>query len=161
MSSQIELITTFYTSFQKKDYQGMNGCYSQDIIFNDPAFGILQGDEVRAMWKMLCTNAKDFSLTFTNIQLLDEEYATCNWTALYSFSKTGRKIVNNVKAHMRIENGLITEHTDQFNIWTWSRQALGLPGIILGWSNYLKSKIQNNARKSLGQFMDKEEGINN
>ena len=160
MKNQSELITSFYTAFQKRDYQAMNDCYAQDIIFNDPAFGILQGDEVRAMWKMLCKNAKDFSLTFSNIQLLDEEYATCNWTALYTFSKTGRKVVNHVKAHMRIENGLITEHTDQFNIWTWSRQALGLPAVILGWSNFMKSKIQRNARKSLGQFMDKEDGIN-
>ena len=161
MSNQTELITNFYSAFQKKDYEKMNACYAQDIIFNDPAFGILQGDEVRAMWKMLCKNAKDFSLTFSNIQLLDEEYATCNWIAHYSFSKTGRKVVNNVKAHMRIEAGLITEQTDQFNIWTWSRQALGLPGVILGWSNYMKSKIQKNARKSLGQFMDKEDQINN
>jgi len=156
-----QLIERFYTAFQKLDYKTMQDCYSEHPVFNDPAFGIIEGDEVRAMWKMLCKNAKDFSLTFSNIQLLDEEYATCNWIAHYSFSKTGRKVVNNVKAHMRIEAGLITEQTDQFNIWTWSRQALGLPGVILGWSNYMKSKIQKNARKSLGQFMDKEDQINN
>ena len=52
---------------------------------------------------MLCKNAKDFSLTFSNIQLLDEEYATCNWVATYTFSKTGRKVVNNIKAFMSFD----------------------------------------------------------
>ena len=63
-----ELINKFYRSFQKLDYNGMNSCYSDDIVFFDPAFGLLKGNEVRAMWEMLCTNAKDFSLTYGNIQ---------------------------------------------------------------------------------------------
>lgn len=132
----------------------MQSCYSDDIIFNDPAFGILEGPEAKAMWEMLCKNAKQFSLTFSNIQLLDEEYATCNWVATYLFSKTGRKVVNNIKAHMRIQDGIITEHTDQFDIWKWSRQALGLPGMLLGWSGYMKQKIRNNARANLEKYMN-------
>jgi len=134
----------------------MQSCYADNIIFNDPAFGILHGDEAKAMWEMLCKSAKDFELSFGNIQLLDDEYATCDWTAKYSFSKTDRKVVNKIKAHMRIENGLITEHTDQFDIYKWSRQALGLPGWLLGWSGYMEQKIKNNARKSLDAFMSKK-----
>lgn len=149
-----QLIQRFYQAFQQKDYATMQSCYSEDIIFNDPAFGILEGPEAKAMWEMLCKNARDFSLSYSNIQLLDEEYATCQWVANYSFSKTGRKVVNHVKAHMRIQHGEITEHTDQFDLWKWSRQALGLPGLLLGWSGYMKSKIRSNAHKSLERFMD-------
>ncbi|MEI2757691.1 MAG: nuclear transport factor 2 family protein [Chitinophagaceae bacterium] len=69
-----------------------------------------KGEEVRAMWKMLCQNAKDFSLSFSNIQHLDDEYATCQWTASYTFSKTGRRVVNNIKAYMRFADGKIIEH---------------------------------------------------
>lgn len=157
MNSNEELIRRFYTAFQQLDYRTMQACYSDDPIFNDPAFGVLEGNEVGAMWEMLCKNARDLSLQFSNIQLLDEEYATCNWTAKYTFPKTGRKVVNNIKAHMRIQEGRITEHTDQFDIWKWSRQALGIPGILLGWSGYMKSKIRNNARKRLGKFMDTQQ----
>ena len=114
MQSNADIINKFYTAFQKLDYQAMNNCYSDDIAFNDPAFGLLRGDEAKYMWEMLCKNAKDFSLTFTNIQLLDEEYATCNWTARYTFSKTGRKVVNYIKAHMRLKDGKIIEHSDAF-----------------------------------------------
>ena len=152
MSGNQEVVERFYNAFQRLDYTTMQSCYSEEIIFNDPAFGILRGDDAKAMWEMLCRNAKDFSLTYSNIQLLDDEYTTCQWVASYTFSKTGRKVVNRIKAHMRIKDGKIIEHTDQFDIWKWSRQALGLPGWILGWSGYMKSKIRINAHKSLDKF---------
>lgn len=152
MSGNEELIKRFYTAFGQRDASAMNACYSEDPIFNDPAFGILQGEDVRAMWAMLCKNGKDLQIQFSNIQLLDEEYATCNWTATYTFSKTGRKVVNHIKAHMRIIDGKIAEHTDQFDIWKWSGMALGLMGSLLGWSGYMKQKIRNTALKSLDQY---------
>ena len=97
-------------------------------------------------------------LIFSDIQWLDDEYATCNWSATYTFSKTGRKVVNNIKAHLRIQDGKITEHTDKFDIWKWSRQALGFPGALLGWSHFMKNKIHQNAVKNLEKFMAKEAG---
>ncbi len=154
MNNNEELIQTFYDAFARLDYATMQNCYAANPVFNDPVFGILQRDEVRAMWEMLCKNAKDFSLQADKIEV-DGEYGTCNWIATYTFSKTGRRVVNKVKAHMRIENGKITEHTDEFDIYKWSRQALGLPGVLLGWSGYLKNKIRHDARKKLYQFMNK------
>ena len=154
MQPNEELITRFYSSFQKLDAAGMNECYSEDPIFNDQAFGILEGEDVRKMWRMLCKNARDFSLTFGNIQLLDEEYATCNWTAKYTFSASGRKVVNNVKAHMRIQDGKITEHSDLFDIWKWSRQALGVSGWLLGWTGFYKRTIRARARKRLENWRE-------
>ena len=146
-----ELVKIFYTAFAKLDYTTMQNCYAEDPVFNDPVFGVLQGDDVKAMWQMLCTNAKDFSLEFDSI-VCDEEYCTCNWIARYTFSKTGRRVINKVKAHIRIQNGKITEHTDDFDIYKWSRQAFGLPGILLGWSGYLKNKIRATAKKSLTNY---------
>jgi hypothetical protein len=54
---------------------------------------------------------------------------------------------------MRIENDKITEHTDEFDIHKWSRQALGFPGLLLGWSGYLKNKIRSDAKNALEKFM--------
>ncbi|MEO5782318.1 MAG: nuclear transport factor 2 family protein [Ginsengibacter sp.] len=154
MNNNEELIQTFYDAFARLDYATMQNCYAADPIFNDPVFGVLQGGEVGCMWEMLCKNAKDFSLQVGKIEV-DDEYGTCDWTATYTFSKTGKHVVNKVKAHIRIENGKITEHTDEFDIYKWSRQALGLPGILLGWSGYLKNKIRYDAKKKLQMFMDK------
>ena len=156
MQTNTDIISKFYTAFQKLDYQTMNSCYSDDIVFNDPAFGLLRGDEAKYMWEMLCKNAKDFSLTFSNIQLLDEEYATCNWIATYTFSKTGNKVVNNIKAHMKLKDEKIIEHSDAFKLSKWAAQALGLPGVLLGWTGFMKRKIQQNARKNLIAFIEKK-----
>ncbi|MBA2250283.1 MAG: nuclear transport factor 2 family protein [Chitinophagaceae bacterium] len=154
MNENAILIQKFYTAFSNLDYRTMQDCYAANPIFNDPVFGILQGHEVGAMWQMLAGNAKNFSLTFDKIEI-DEEYGTCNWIATYTFSKTGRKVINKVKAHMRIQNEKIIEHTDEFDLYKWSRQALGLPGYLLGWSGYLKNKIRGDARKRLESFMSR------
>ena len=142
------------TAFQQLDYTAMNSCYSDEIVFSDPAFGFLRGEEVKYMWEMLCKNAKDFSLTFSNIQLLDDEYATCNWVATYTFSKTGRKVVNHIKAFMKLKDGKIIEHSDAFKLSKWAAQALGFKGELLGWTGFMKRKIQKNARMNLIKFIE-------
>lgn len=118
------IIERFYTAFQQRDAAAMNACYSDDIVFSDPVFMLLRGDEVKCMWEMLCKNARGFSLSFSDIELLDDEYATCKWQANYIFSKTGRKVVNNVKAYMRLKDGKIIEHSDAFRLSKWIGQAL-------------------------------------
>ncbi len=156
MNINEELINNFYTAFQKMDASAMNDCYSDDIVFFDPVFELLKGAEAKAMWKMLCKNAKDFSLTFNNIQNLGDDYYTCNWIATYTFSATGRPVVNNIKAHMKIINGKIIEHSDAFSLHKWSMQALGFSGWLLGWNSFFQRKIKNTARKNLLKFMQSE-----
>ena len=154
MDTKEALINKFYAAFQQKDYRAMNSCYSDDIVFYDPAFEILRGDEVKYMWEMLCTNAKDFSLVFDSIKAKDHEYYTCNWVATYTFSKTGKRVVNHIKAYMRIENGKIVEHSDGFSLHKWSKQALGFTGELFGWNSFFQRKIKNKARKSLLKFIE-------
>jgi len=156
MSDNKQVIERFYSAFQKLDYKTMNDCYSDDIIFSDPVFLTLKADEVKSMWEMLCKNAKDFSLTFSDIELIDEEYATCKWVAKYTFSKTGNKVTNNIKAFMRIKDGKIVEHSDAFRLSTWIGQGLGWKGVWFGWSGFMKRAVQNNARKNLLSFMERK-----
>jgi ketosteroid isomerase-like protein len=154
MTNNEQLVNNFYSSFQKLDHKGMNACYNEDIVFSDPVFGLLRGEEVRSMWEMLCKNAKDFTLTYGNIQQLDDEYSTCDWVATYTFSKTGKKVVNRIKANMRFANGKIIEHSDAFSLHKWSSQALGFSGWLLGWNSFFQNKIKNGAKKSLLRFME-------
>ena len=149
-----EMIIKFYSAFQQLDSAAMNSCYSDDIVFFDPVFGLLHGDEARAMWEMLCKNAKDFSLTYSNIQHLDDEYSTCDWVATYTFSKTGKRVVNAIKANMRFADGKIAEHSDGFSLHKWSSQALGFSGWLLGWNSFFQRKIKNGAKRNLMRFME-------
>lgn len=147
-------IHKFYTAFQQLDYNTMQSCYHADAVFSDPVFGLLDRNEVCAMWEMLCKRAKDLQLSYGNIQLLDDEYATADWIAVYTFSQTGRKVVNKIKAHMRFKDGLIIEHSDAFPIYRWSRQAFGITGLLLGWSGYFQKKLQLRAKIGLQKYMD-------
>lgn len=158
MQSNADTITRFYNAFGQLDHTTMNSLYSDDVVFNDPVFGILKGDEVRAMWEMLCKNAKDFTLSFSNIKLLDDEYATCDWSASYTFSKTGRKVINNIRAYMKLKDGVITEHSDAFKMSKWAAQALGVKGVLFGWTGFMKRRIQKNARQSLVNYINKRDG---
>lgn len=156
MNKNEQLVSKFYSAFQELDAKTMNTCYSADIVFFDPVFNLLHGDEVRSMWEMLCSNAKDFNLVFGNIVALDEEYYTCEWMATYTFSKTGRRVINKVKAFMRIADGKIIEHSDGFSLHKWSMQAMGFSGWLLGWNRFYQNKIKNQARRNLNKFIQKQ-----
>ena len=153
MNSHIQLIKKFYTAFQQLDATAMNSCYSDDIVFFDPVFGLLKGTEAKAMWQMLCKNARNFSLTYGNITALDDEYCTCDWVATYTFSATGKTVVNKVKANMRFANEKITEHSDAFSVHQWSKQAFGITGTLLGWNSIFQNRIKHTAKKNLLKFM--------
>jgi len=43
------LLNRFYSAFQQLDYKTMQDCYSDNVIFNDPVFGLLEGNE-GAVW---------------------------------------------------------------------------------------------------------------
>jgi hypothetical protein len=73
------------------------------------------------------------------------------------FSQTGRPVLNDVRATFRFaEGGLIADHADAFSFHRWSRQALGAPGLLLGWTPLLKATVRRKAAESLASFMRRE-----
>jgi hypothetical protein len=157
MDAHKQLIERFYSSFQQLNWQQMIACYHENVFFYDPVFQNLEAPQAKAMWEMLCKNAKDLSLQFSDVKA-DGEYGSCNWKATYTFSKTGRKVVNNIKAHFTFHEGKIIEHMDDFDLWKWSRQALGTSGVLLGWSPFVQNKIRKMAKANLEKFM-REKGV--
>jgi ketosteroid isomerase-like protein len=81
-----------------------------------------------------------------------ERQASANWVARYRFTQTNRLVVNRVHARFVFRGGLIAEHRDNFDIWAWSRQALGVKGLLLGWTPFLRRTVQAQARKSLAAY---------
>ncbi|GAB5409942.1 MAG: nuclear transport factor 2 family protein [Balneolaceae bacterium] len=149
--SNKELIENFYGSFREKEYKKMAQCYHKEAFFKDEAFE-LTGKEVPAMWHMLCLRGKDLVLEFSDI-IEDGEFITAKWEAKYTFSATKRKVHNKIQARFRFKEGRIIEHIDSFNFWRWSSHALGFPGYLLGWSSFLKKKVQQQAGESLNAFI--------
>jgi hypothetical protein len=53
-------------------------------------------------------------------------------------------------------DGKIVRHTDTFGFWKWSRQALGISGVLLGWSGFLQNQVRQTARRSLREYVEKQ-----
>jgi len=153
MNPNEELIEIFYTSFQKLDAEAMIGCYHPDICFSDPVFPVLSGPEVGKMWKMLCSQAKIFELTFADVQANDR-MGKARWEARYDFSATGRRVHNKIEAEFEFQDGKIIKHTDTFDFWKWSSMALGPVGFLLGWTALLRRKVQKQASERLARFVN-------
>ena len=145
-------IQRFYEAFQRLDGPAMAPLYHPSARFSDPAFPGLVGPEVPGMWAMLCEAAQDFELTFSGVQA-DDEAGEARWEAHYTFGPTGRRVHNVVHAHFRFEGAQVTEHRDDFDFGRWARQALGLPGLLFGWSGFLQKTVQGQALKGLKKFM--------
>lgn len=152
MHPNAALITRFYAAFSARDAGGMGACYSPDVTFTDPAFGELHGDRARGMWSMLCGRAADLRVEASAIQA-DEQEGRAHWEAWYTFSQTGRPVHNVIEARFQFKDGLISVHTDTFSFSAWSKQALGAPGYLLGWTSFLQNKVRGQALKGLDRFL--------
>ena len=152
MSDPKALVTRLYEAFKQKDAAKMAACYHPDIEFSDEVFVGLRGEEAAKMWQMLCERGKDLELTLVGVEA-HADHAHANWEARYTFSGSGRKVLNKIQATLTIEGDRIRRHQDSFDFWRWSRQALGPAGLFLGFTPLLKNKVRGQARKGLDAFM--------
>ena len=151
MSQHIELVKQFYTAFQHKDAATMASLYHPDASFQDEVF-TLKGEDIGHMWTMLCARGKDMTMTFRDVTSSAPNQVTCHWEPIYTFSGTGRKVHNRIDTVMEFKDGKIWKQRDTFNFWSWASQALGLPGMLLGWTPFLKAKVKKTANQSLSDF---------
>ena len=147
-----EAIERFYRAFDARDAATMNALYAPDATFRDPAFGELDGEQVRAMWTMLTGQAKDLSIVASGVTA-DDNSGSAHWRAEYTFTATGRHVVNEIDATFRFRDGLVTEHVDRFSFWRWSRQALGPAALVMGSNPVGHALVRRRARGQLDKFI--------
>jgi len=145
------LLDRFYSAFARRDAATMASCYAPDARFSDPVFD-LAGDEVGAMWSMLCERGRDLRVEWRDVRA-DDASGAAHWEARYTFSATGRPVHNIIDADFAFSAGRIARHVDSFDLWRWSRMALGAKGAALGWTRTVKKAIRAQARKGLDAWM--------
>ncbi|HWS59598.1 MAG TPA: nuclear transport factor 2 family protein [Flavobacterium sp.] len=154
MTANETTILKFYRALSKADVATMIECYHPNVQFRDPAFGLLKGKEVFQMWKMLIEKSNgNLKIDFSEIEA-NNHFGSAFWIAKYNFSKTNRKVRNSISAKFHFQDGLIIKHTDDFDIWKWSKQAFGITGILLGWTGFMQNKIQEQARMALKMYSE-------
>jgi hypothetical protein len=151
------LITRFYGAFAVLDAEAMAACYAEDVAFDDPVFCLRGRREAAGMWAMLCTAVKgrardDWRLEFSRVEA-DDRRGRAHWEPRYRFSATGRMVHNIIDAEFEFRDGLIVRHHDRFGFWRWSRQALGAPGWLLGWTPVVRNKVRAQAMANLRKYL--------
>ena len=146
-----DLITRFYSAFASGDHATMAASYTEDATFSDPVFPHLSADEARDMWRMFCTSGNDVAVTFSDVQA-DDRSGSARWDAVYKFPKTGRKVHNKIQASFLFRDGKIVRHRDDFDLYAWTRMALGPMGVALGWTPLVKNQVRQQAASQLGKF---------
>ena len=154
MTSNADLIRTFYAAFERRDHVAMAGCYGADATFTDPVFGELTGRRIGAMWRMLCERARDLRIEVSGIEA-DADKGAAHWEARYTFSGTGRSVHNRIDASFQFRDELFHRHVDRFDLYAWSRQAFGLQGLLLGWTPPMQRIVRRRATDGLDAFMRK------
>lgn len=129
----------------------MKACYHPEVHFFDPAFGELRGKQAMAMWHMLCERGEDLQVSYRDV-LATQFNGQAHWEAVYTFA-TGRKVHNRIEANFTFSDGLISQHKDEFDLWRWTRMALGLPGMLVGWTPMMQKKVRETAVTSLNKFI--------
>ncbi|NVM90014.1 ketosteroid isomerase-like protein [Variovorax sp. SG517] len=161
-ATNAQTIERFYSAFAKLDAPAMEACYAPDAVFDDEAFSLRGRREVGGMWRMLAggTKAKGadvWKLTWRDVKANDDGTGSAHWDAHYRFTATGRIVDNSIDARFTFTpDGLIATHRDSFPFWTWSRQALGTPGLLLGWSPMLRNKVRATAAANLATFLARQ-----
>jgi ketosteroid isomerase-like protein len=151
MNPSIDLVNRFYAAFAQRDWRTMAACYHPDVHFSDEVFD-LHGRDAGEMWHMLAERGRDLTLQWRDVHERADGSVTAHWDAHYTFSATGRAVHNAIDAQFTLRDGLIVRHVDRFDFWRWSRQALGVPGWLLGWTPLLKAKVRAQAAKGLAAF---------
>jgi hypothetical protein len=142
-----QLIETLYGALARRDGAAMAACYARHARFKDPVFDLADA-EIGAMWKMLCERATDLRVEWRDVTA-DASSGAAHLEAWYTFSATGRSVHNVIEAKFRFSEGRILKHRDRFNLWRWSRMALGARGALAGWTPMVQRKIRAQARRGL------------
>jgi len=154
MHPNAKLIHDFYVAFDAHDADRMLACYAPEVIFSDPVFPSLRGDQARAMWRMLCERGRDLRVAVSQVEA-DDQRGSAHWDADYTFSATGRLVHNRIDARFTFREGKILTHADHFDLWRWAAMALGVKGRLLGWLPPVQQSIRRQAAASLRAFVTK------
>ena len=151
MHPNAAVIERFYAALGRRDAEAMLACYAPDVTFSDPVFPDLDAAGVAAMWRMLCARGRDLAVVTSGIEA-DATAGRAHWDATYTYSGTGRRVVNRIDATFAFRDGRICRHRDRFDLYCWLRQALGWKGVLLGWLPAVQRKMRAQAARALAQW---------
>jgi hypothetical protein len=103
------------------------------------------------MWRMLCDRSHDLEVVLIESGAEGAD-GSARWSARYTFSSTGRSVVNDIRTRFRFRDDLIAEQVDTFSLRRWGGQALGRRGQVMGTTPLLGYAVRRQARRELADY---------
>jgi ketosteroid isomerase-like protein len=147
----VETITRLYDALNQHDGDTAAACYTDDAVFRDPAFGRLTDGAVKDMWRMLCERSGDLAVDLIDCGAEGAD-GWARWAASYTFSGTGRSVVNDIRSRFRFRDDLIAEQVDSFSLRRWGAQAIGRRATVMGTTPLLGYMVRRQARRQLSAY---------
>ena len=152
------LLNQFFAASGQLGAESMANCYAAEARFEDEVFSLQGQAEVTAMWRVLWVVICEKSAEVWALRVGSVEAGAISghalWVTDYRFSATGRMVHNVIDCGFEFNPvGQILRQHDKFDPWTWSGQALGVPGLLLGWAPFMRRKIRSPAAANLQKFI--------
>lgn len=147
----VDVLDRFLQALAHRDVVTMMACYGPRASYHSPIFPHVEGDALEATWQWFCAKAPDLAMT------VGKRNASANtihvdWTATYTFPKTGRPVVQVTQSTFTFEDAVICRHEDHFDLHAWSHMALGPLGYVLGGRRWLQRSLQRAAAERVARF---------
>jgi hypothetical protein len=149
MHDNERLIAGLFEALNKHDHIAIAKYYAENAYFEDIAFNLRGRKEIHAMWHLIC--ATDISVT---VEALSASGSSGKVTVIekYTFTDTGRPVVNKIEGRFVFRDGLIMEHHDTCDPLAWARQAFGgVKGELAGRLGFLRGIA---ARKKIAKMKE-------
>lgn len=148
MQSNSRVIEALFSALSKGEIANVTACYAPDARFEDIAFNLEGRDNIRQMWRLVCSRNVKFQLKSVEA---DGSQCQAKWIADYIFSDTGRRVVNPIRSTFLFRDGRIVDQLDQCSALAWAKQAYGFPkSLVAGLVTPLRRRA---ARKKLDAFI--------
>lgn len=147
MSKEAQIVKEFYKALSKGDYQKVNSLYHDDAKYRDEIFD-LRGKEINALW-YTATRPEMNLIAHCKSLKVDGDRVTTDWNISYTIDTLNRKVELDETGVFQFQDGKIINHKDSYDFWSWCAQSLGFIGKALGWSQWLKNRVRNQAKKSV------------
>ena len=148
MHNNAKLLETLFSAVNAHDHRAVAGCYHPNATFKDIAFNLTGSHRIHAMWHMICDG---YIKATVHKMDADESVGWVKVTDEYTFSDTGRKVVNPIETTVRFKEGLISTHNDDCDPRRWAMMALGgVNGVLAGRIEFLRRW---KAHKKLQKFL--------
>jgi hypothetical protein len=146
-----EVVTAFFTGYQRHQADSMIACLHPEVEFSDLAFQRITGAQVQAMWRWFCekpVEVPSFELTKDEGDRVQARYRV-------KYSLEGGRVVDYViVADFTLQSSKIVRQVDTPTIsnFAFARMALGFPACLLALTPLFKTVIRSGMRKKLTRF---------